>query len=147
MFIVLEGLDGAGTTTQAERLAGMLTKKGRTVVRTQEPTGEGDIGQLLRRILKKEVKVSAEALQLLFCADRAEHLKNTVVPALERGAVVISDRYYFSTVAYGSLTIPDYEWLYQLNRLFLKPDLTFLLSVSPETCLERIRMQRCWRTF
>ena len=137
MFIVFEGLDGSGSTTQAKLLAERLEKSGRATLLTKEPTDHSPIGKMIREILQHKWSTSAEGLQLLFCADRAEHLKNTIEPALNNHQIVICDRYFLSTLAYGGMNV-DIHWLKELNKFFIQPDLTFLLQLSPEKCLERI---------
>jgi len=146
-FIVFEGLDGSGQSTQAGRLVDFLNlpeqklKFGHTGVQiTKEPTSNL-IGGLIRSQLTHEWKSSQECLQLLFSADRAHHLEKEIIPLLERGVIVVCDRYFFSTIAYGSLDL-DKDWLFNLNKNFLLPDLTFLLKVSPKICVERIEKTR-----
>lgn len=137
-FIVFEGLDGAGTTTQAARLVHALVARGE-VIATREPT-DGPIGRLLRATLRGEPGAPAEvALPWLFAADRAEHLALRIEPALARGAWVVSDRYYHSTLAYQSLLHP-LERLLPLNP-FRAPDLTVFLRVPVEVGLERVRLR------
>ncbi len=103
-FIVFEGLDGSGQSTQAQLLKNYLEKeKNISPVLTKEPTRETPIGVLIRQVIQKEISVSPTALQLLFCADRSEHLEKVIKPALENGQWVISDRYFYSTMAFGSL--------------------------------------------
>lgn len=138
MFITFEGPDGAGSSTQAKLLAQRLKKEGYKVLLTKEPTPKEPIGTLIRAILQHKYDVSPEALQLLFCADRAEHLASEIKPALERGEFVVSDRYLLSTLAYGSLNLP-LEWLEKLNSNFRPPDLTFVFDLPVEVCLERIK--------
>ena len=135
-FIVFEGIDGAGLSTQAFLLQEYLKKKGFEVVLTKEPTNNL-IGGLIRASLKKEWKTSARALQLLFSADRSHHLEFEILPALEKGKIVISDRYFFSTIAYGMLEL-EKEWLKALNSKFLIPDITIILDVPVEVSLKRI---------
>ncbi len=147
-FIVFEGLDGSGQSTQADLLKNYLEKeKNISVVLTKEPTKELPIGALIRQVLKKEISVSPTAFQLLFCADRAEHLKKTIVPTLENKQWVISDRYFYSTIAFGSLDINNVDWLVKINEIFLRPDITFLLKVRPEICIKRIDENRGEREF
>jgi dTMP kinase len=138
MFIAFEGLDGSGSTTQARLLAERLQRTGRAVLVTKEPTSSNPVGLLIREALQHRWEVSPEALQLLFCADRAEHLRTEVLPALKDWQIVITDRYLFSTIAFGSWGVTDMEWLKQLNRLFPLPDLTLLLKLDPEECIKRI---------
>jgi len=146
-FIVFEGLDGSGQSTQAKLLKEFLEKEKKiSVILTKEPTNQAPIGVLIRQVLKKEIKVDPLALQLLFCADRAEHLKNVIEPALRNKQWVVSDRYFFSTIAYGSLNL-NFNWLIKLNENFLMPDIIFLLKVKPEICLKRIDVNREKREF
>jgi len=136
-FIVLEGLDGAGTTTQGARLAGWLRAAGREVVETREPTA-GPIGRLIRSSLRGEPDAPSErALPWMFAADRADHLDRLVLPALARGAWVVADRYLHSSLAYQSLVVPLDE-VYVLNRTFRVPDLTLFVEVPVEVALGRI---------
>lgn len=137
MFIVFEGLDGSGSTTQARLLAEALLKRGIEVLQTKEPVDGTPIGNLIRSALKKEWKVDPKALQLLFTADRAQHLAETIQPAQESGKTVISDRYLLSTVAFGSLSVPR-ETLLEWNSSFPRPDLTFLFRLDPKECIARI---------
>lgn len=147
MFIVFEGLDGCGKSTQVKLLKNYLEKeKGVSVVLVKEPTDQPPFGGLIRDILSKKIPVSPATLQLIFCADRAEQLECTVKPALAKGQWVVSDRCFYSTIAYGSLDL-DGDWLMKINENFLKPDMVFLLRVGPEKCLERIDQNRGERQF
>lgn len=141
-FVVVEGLDGAGHTTQAKLLGQFLEKMGKKVVLTHEPTMISEAGRLIDQILHEKEKISAEELQKLFAQDRKEHLQRRVIPALRRGEFVISDRYFFSSFAYGVSEGLDLEWLIELNNEFLPPDLSFILKVSSATCLRRIHKRR-----
>lgn len=137
MFIVFEGLDGSGQSTQADLLRDYLaTVLGKRTVLTKEQT-DGIIGGFIKSCLKKEWSVSPLTLQLLFAADRAHHLSKEIEPALNEGKIVISDRYFFSSFAFGSLNV-DIKCLKEINSQFRNPDLSFFLDVPPEVCLERI---------
>lgn len=136
-FIVLEGPDGGGTTRQSAFLAENLRQRGEDVVLTAEPT-DGKIGRDIRQILSTKPLPPADALQLLFCADRAEHVANVILPALEAGQTVISDRYALSTIVYGGALGVDTSWLEEINRHFPTPDLTLLTLPPFEICCERI---------
>jgi len=138
-FIVIEGLDGCGKTTQVELLAEELREQGEKVIETNEPTG-GLIGKLIRQVLEKKAVLSSDALQLLFVADRLDHLRNEIEPTLKRGEMVICDRYLWSTVAYGSLNL-DKNWLLSLHRYCSYPDISIFLEVEPKTCLQRIGLR------
>mgnify|MGYP003878235151 CR=1 FL=1 len=140
-FIVFDSLDGAGNSTQAKLLADFLNHIGKKTHLTKEPTSYL-IGGLIKSQLTGDWKSSPECLQLLFCADRAYHLEKEIIPLLKRGVNVISDRYFFSTMAYGNLAINDLNWLIKLNEKFILPDLTFFLKVSPKVCIERIKKDR-----
>ncbi|MEW2293673.1 dTMP kinase [Streptomyces sp. NPDC006743] len=141
-FIALEGGDGAGKSTQAEALADWIREKGHEVVLTREP-GATPVGKRLRSIL---LDVSSQGLShraeaLLYAADRAEHVDTVVRPALERGAVVITDRYIDSSVAYQGagrdLSPTEIARISRWATNGLVPHLTVLLDVSPETARER----------
>lgn len=140
IFIVLEGPDGSGQSTQTELLARWFKKNNRRVFVTKEPTNSL-IGGIIRSILKKEWQVDMKTLQLLFAADRAYHLRAEIEPFLKKGIDVISDRYILSTLAFGSLE-EELEWLKGINSKFLEPDLTFILNVPGKVCAERIARSR-----
>ncbi|MEU6535866.1 dTMP kinase [Streptomyces sp. NPDC047000] len=141
-FIALEGGDGAGKSTQAEALAEWIRSKGHEVVLTHEP-GATPVGKRLRSILLdvSSAGLSHRAEALLYAADRAEHVDTVVRPALERGAVVVSDRYTDSSVAYqGAGRDLSPTEIARINRWAtngLVPHLTVLLDVSPEAARER----------
>jgi len=138
-FIVIEGLDGCGKTTQVKLLAEKLRKQGEKVIETDEPT-KGPVGKLIRQVLEKKVILPPNALQLLFVADRGDHLRRTIKPALSAGKIVISDRYLWSTIAYGSLNL-DKNWLLSLHRYCLYPNISIFLEVKPKICLQRIGLR------
>jgi len=136
-FIVLEGLDGAGTTTQARLLAATLRERGHEVVETHEPT-DGPVGRLIRQALRgQDGAVHRSTLPWMFAADRADHLTRLVEPSLGAGADVISDRYLHSSLAYQSLD-RDLDQVYALNAPFRAPDLTLFVGVPVQACLDRI---------
>ncbi|MEU0965907.1 dTMP kinase [Streptomyces sp. NPDC005917] len=141
-FIALEGGDGAGKSTQAEALAEWIRAKGHEVVLTREP-GATPVGKRLRSILLdvSSAGLSHRAEALLYAADRAEHVDTVVRPALERGAVVISDRYIDSSVAYQGagrdLSPTEVARINRWATAGLVPHLTVLLDVEPETARER----------
>jgi len=136
-FIVIEGLDGAGTTTQLARLTDRLTAAGRRVLATHEPT-DGPIGRLIRQTLRGEPgAVDPACLPWMFAADRADHLSRRIEPTLRAGGVVLTDRYLHSSLAYQSLDLPLAD-VFALNRHFRVPDLTIIVDVPVAECLRRI---------
>lgn len=136
LFVVFEGGDGVGKSTQTQLLCGWLVATGRRVVRTFEP-GEGPVGAQIRRIvLSPETEnLAPRAEALLFAADKAQHVHAVVRPALERGDVVVSDRYIDSTLAYQGagrvLAQADLEHINGWATDGLRPDLTVLLDLEP----------------
>ena len=139
-FIVFEGLDGSGLSTQAMMLKEYLLKKREKVVLTKEQT-DNFIGGLIKSALKEHIKTSPLTLQLMFIADRSQHLDSEIEPALKEGKIIISDRYIFSTLAFGSLDV-NMEFLKTINSKFREPDLTFIIDCPPKVCLERISKER-----
>ena len=141
-FIVLEGLDGAGTTTQTERLAAALRAEGQAVLTTREPS-DGPVGTLIRQALTGRLvlpggagPLAPETLALLFAADRTDHLHAKVLPALEAGKVVLSDRYVLSSLAYQGASLPM-AWVDALNTYSIPADLTLFVGVAPEVAARR----------
>jgi len=145
-FIVFEGLDGSGTTTQVRLLKEWLEKEGQPVYITHEPS-EGPVGQLIKLALGGRLKslsnnnMDDKTLALFFAADRLDHLQNILLPHLKKGIHVISDRYYLSSLAYQSLTV-DVEWIGQINSQCLIPDLTIMLDVPVAVCKKRMSKER-----
>ncbi|MCD6412210.1 dTMP kinase [bacterium] len=138
-FIVFEGLDGSGQTTQATLLKDFLEKEGKKVLLTKEPTKNSPFAKKIEKILEKKEKISPFKLQKLFALDRAWHLEKEIIPALKKGKIVISDRYFFSSFAYGASEGLSLKNLIKLNQKFLLPDLTLILKVSPKKCIQRIK--------
>lgn len=136
-LIVLEGADGSGKSTHSALLADHLRARGHDVVTTAEPT-KGPIGRLIREVLSSKIPVSEEALALLFCADRAEHIKHIIEPALSDGKTVISDRYYYSSVAYQSVQGLSESWVSQINAFVPDPDIVVVLEIDTEEALRRM---------
>jgi dTMP kinase len=142
-FIVLEGIDGAGTTTQTERLVAHLRARGRPAQATREPSG-GPVGRLLREILLGQHRlpdgapVGGSTMALLFAADRVDHLQREVEPLLAAGTDVVSDRYLLSSLAYQAVEA-DRAWVASLARGVRRPDLTILVDLPIEVAAERRR--------
>ncbi|NQX10918.1 dTMP kinase [Microbacteriaceae bacterium VKM Ac-2855] len=146
LFITLEGGDGSGKTTQAQLLTEWLQQRGETVVRTREPGGT-DVGVQIREIVlhhRGDIDPRAEAL--LYAADRAHHIATKVRPAVERGEVVIQDRYIDSSVAYqGAGRVLDAQEVRGLSEWAtqdFRPHLTVLLDLAPEAARARLDAAR-----
>lgn len=142
-FVVLEGLDGAGTTTQARLLGDRLRSAGRRVYVTAEPSG-GPVGSIVRQVLTRRVAgpgggLDAAALALLFAADRLDHVTAEIAPRLARGVDVVSDRFTLSSLAYQGVTTGDMAWVETLNARAPVPDLVVFLRVRPALALRRRR--------
>lgn len=137
LFIALEGPDGSGTTLHTQLLCERLRKEGFDAVSTAEPT-DGFIGRFVRRALHENPPPPAAALQLLFCADRANHLDHLILPALKKKRIVVSDRYVPSTLTYGEALGLDPAWLAALNKKFIQPHLTIFLLPDLSVSLKRI---------
>ena len=138
-FIALEGVDGSGTTTQLTRVSEILSQRGLVVHQTMEPS-KGPIGVRIREILRGETKTPPDSLALLFAADRLDHLKREIEPAMTKGQVVLTDRYLISSLAYQSLDV-DLAFIETINARARKPDISILLRISPEDAALR-RAQR-----
>lgn len=140
-FIDIEGLDGSGASTQVKLVAKALRKERIKPYLTKEPT-KGPIGKLVRSALEGQWNsLPPASVQLLFAADRGKHLNEEIIPLLEKGKMIITDRYAWSSIAFGSVYLSK-EWLLDLNRDFILPDLTIFIEVSPEVCLERLTRER-----
>lgn len=137
-FIVLEGPDGAGKSLQGELLKKYIESGGHKVLLTKEPTNTSAASLKIADVIVRKQEIDPYELNKLFADDRREHLEKEIRPALMRGEIVIGDRYFFSSFAYGALGC-DLEAIIDLNKSFLKPDLTILLLVSPETCMNRLK--------
>ncbi len=151
LYIVVEGIDGSGKTTQVEKLTAFFQEQGRGVVRTREPRKEdGMIADLVQKILHGETKIPPVAFQYLFTADREMHHEELVIPSLKAGKVVISDRCFWSAIPYGMLDrkaeIDQKQQEYMLAaqcilsmyHQFIVPDYTFFLDIPLDVAVARI---------
>jgi len=141
VFITLEGPEGSGKSTQAQLLAAALSNRGYQVTVTAEPGGDPVAEEIRKIVLHSKSDIVPEAELLLYLAARAQHVRHIILPALERGEIVISDRFADSSFAYqGYARGIDLESLRELNHFAtggLTPDLTILLDVPVEFGLER----------
>jgi dTMP kinase len=150
-FIVVEGIDGSGSTTIVDRLVASMKAKQRAAHRTCEPS-TGPVGSMIRQILSHRIVVPGHGspgwatMALLFAADRLDHLQAEVMPHLRQGVMVISDRYDLSSLAYQSATAPPtgagegkdvVAWIRELNSRARRPDLTLVLDVTPDVAATR----------
>ncbi|MBX3412144.1 MAG: dTMP kinase [Pirellulales bacterium] len=141
ILIAVEGIDGAGKTTQVELLRQALVAVGEVVIASKEPTN-GPWGRKIRESAQQG-RMSADEELHAFIEDRKEHVAQLVQPALERGEIVILDRYYFSTIAYqGSRGMDVPELRQRMESLFPRPDVVLLFDARPEITLERIESLR-----
>ena len=138
-FIVLEGIDGSGTTTQARELSKYLKGRGRRVHLTRQPS-DGPIGKMIRGLLAKKegVEMNWEMLALLFAADRLRHWQEEVTPLLDDGVFVISDRYVLSSLVYQGHDCPE-SWVRTINQFAAVPDLTLMVTIDAERAYERVQ--------
>jgi dTMP kinase len=137
-LIAFEGIDGAGKTTQAEMLAAALRTAGRTVVVTKEPT-DGPAGQKIRELSTAGADITPEEELKYFIEDRTAHVRDVLLPGIDRGDVVISDRYFLSNVAYqGARGLAPADVLTKNEALFPHPDAVILLEVPPQEGLRRV---------
>jgi dTMP kinase len=135
-LIVIEGIDGSGSTTQSNMLVAWLQRIGVPAAFTSEPS-KGPIGTTLRLHLGKQIDLGGpQAEALTFAADRMDHVVSEIEPALANGTTVVADRYYLSSLAYQALSC-DLAWLREINRFAYRPDLTVFLAVPVDVGVAR----------
>lgn len=157
-FIVIEGIDGCGSTTISQRITAFLKSKDFGVTLTHEPS-EGPVGQIIRlalqgrligenyesdEVLGNSNSLDPKTLSLLYAADRADHTNIKIKPNLRENRIVISDRYLLSSLAYQGLALNNLEWILKINEPAITPDLTIFLNVSLENAKRRIQKDR-WK--
>lgn len=141
VFIVIEGLDGSGKTTQARLLAKKLSKK-YNIFLTTEPS-RGKIGSYIREYyLYEKQRLPTDVEALLFAADRLEHVKKELVPALDEGKLVICDRYLHSSLAYQGSSGLSIDWIRGINSKALQPDIGIFIDLAPEVVLKRLNRKK-----
>jgi dTMP kinase len=137
-FLVIEGCDGSGKTSQIKRLVEWLKEENIDFYLTDEPSEKG-LRTLIKSVVSSETKIDDGPLNaLLFTGDRRFHILTEVQPEMDKGKLVISDRYYHSTFAYQSSEGMDLDWLININKFSIKPDLTIIFDVPAEVSMERI---------
>ena len=149
-FIVLEGIDGSGTTTQAAEIKKRFDAMGLAAHVTAEPSG-GPVGSIIRQILSGRLVVRQHhgvstpnwtSMSLLFAADRQDHVEAEIWPNMREGVNVICDRYVHSSIAYQSVSAENedsIDWIWEINRHIRKPDLVLYLRVDPKEAAARCR--------
>ena len=139
MFIAVEGIDGSGKSTTIREIKRYLESKGEAVYLTAEPTTLAT-GKIVRNFLSEtnsDTPLIHEMLALAFAADRINHLREEIWPALRKKQTVITDRYFFSSIAYQSLNV-SYEWVKGINRFATLPDVLVFIDVSVDKAVERL---------
>lgn len=142
-FITFEGIDGSGKSTQIQRLAQWLQNKNIEVLCTREP-GATELGKQLRKYLLEEIiEILPMSEMLLFIADRVEHLERVIIPALNQGTWVLSDRFIDSTIAYQGyargINVPWIQKIHQIHPLSIIPDQIILLDLEVEKAYDRMK--------
>ncbi len=146
LFIVFEGIDGAGTSTQATLLDDFFKSKSIKTLKSFEPTNNV-IGSMIRSMLKKRIvpsidsndeQIDPRTLALLFAADRMDHIQNEIKPALKNNNVVIEDRYVLSSIVYQGKLTNNEQWVKELNKFTIEPDITFFIDTDYDIAFERI---------
>jgi dTMP kinase len=142
LFVVFEGIDGTGKSTQINLLQEKLRRLGYSVISTYEPT-DGPYGRKIRELFINRSTVSHEEELELFMADRRQHVEEVIRPALDKGQVVLCDRYYLSTVAYQGANGLDPDEILARNKAFAPvPDLALILELEPALGILRIQNHR-----
>lgn len=149
-LIVLEGIDGAGTTTQASKLKAAFEAHNLPVCVTAQPS-DGPVGSIIRQILKRRLGIRRSGgisppawttMALMFAADRQDHMESVIEPSLSDGINVVCDRYTYSSIVYQSVTSGEKDaaaWIAEINRFAIKPDLALYLKIRPEEAIARCR--------
>jgi dTMP kinase len=142
LLIAFEGIDGTGKSSQLQMLATTLEQLGRSVVITREPT-DGPYGRKIRSLFTSRAGITPAEELALFMADRREHVREVIEPALRAGRIVLTDRYYLSTAAYQGAAGQDPEAIMAANETFAPvPDLVLLLTLTSSQSVHRIRSLR-----
>lgn len=147
-LVVIEGMDGAGTTTQSKMLATHLSRVGYKVLSSAEPTGS-PIGQEIRNILAMPIANEPNLLTMLalcFAADRMYHVHYTLIPGLKQHDFVILDRYVLSSLVYQGLHLPT-SFVKEINQYAIKPDLTVILDLDAQEAHERLSQRAATKDF
>lgn len=142
VFIVFEGIDGSGKTYHLKVISEELRKLGYNIVSTKEPS-KSSVGTFLHHYVRQDRSpLLPKTEALLFAADRLEHVKRVITPTLRKGRIVITDRYFYSSIAYQGASGVNIDWIKELNQFAPKPDLCFLFDILPDYSLYRTKRKR-----
>ena len=142
VFICIEGLDASGKTTHAHRLVKSLLERGYTALYTTEPSS-GQIGKFVRTyILQRKKRIQTVVEALLFAVDRVDHIERIIKPAIKEGKIVVSDRYVYSSLAYQGATGLNLDWIEEINKFAISPDLAIYIDVPPEVVIKRLKRKK-----
>jgi len=142
LLICVEGLDKSGKKKQSKHIVKNLREMGFDAIYTSEPSN-GEIGKFIERyVLRRDKRIPIPAEALLFAADRIVHAESEIKPLLDKGKIVVSDRYIYSSLAYQGAAGLDLEWIMEINKMAPKPDLAIYLDVPAEVVMERIQKGR-----
>ena len=146
-FFVIEGTDGSGKSSLVKEFVKRLKKTGLDVIATEEPWYKDNVGGLIKKALyDKRESMDVRTLQLLYVANRSNHVNAVVEPGIRAGKTVVSSRYWMSTVVYGSSFSKDpnfdMDYLIKVNEIFIKPDAVFYIDVNPREAFRRLSLQR-----
>jgi len=142
LLVCIEGLDKSGKTTHSRLLVKDLNEMGYDAVYTREPS-LGEVGRLIRKIILHGRRRAPPVLEaVLFAADRFDHVEKEIKPALEEGKIVVSDRYLYSSLAYQGASGLDLDWIMEINRFALPPDLAIYIDVPVEVLAKRMGGKR-----
>ncbi len=146
-LITFDGIDGSGTSTHSRLLHEFLVQQGFNVLLTREPT-KGIIGRIIKNALQNECQIhQPEVYALLFAADRIQHVKEVIEPAIAHGQIVISTRYVESSLAYQAAQGLPREWIKAINKDIIWPDLTIILDINPQDAMSRIKKREKLESF
>ncbi len=146
-FFVFEGIDGSGKTFQVNEFAKRLKRTGVDVVATKEPWYEDSIGTLIKKALyDKKESMDVRTMQLLYVANRSNHVTKVVSPAIAAGKTVVCSRYWMTTAVYGNAFFKEYsidmKYFIKINEIFPTPDAVFYIDVNPKEAYRRLSLQR-----
>jgi len=142
IFICIEGLDASGKTTHAHRLVRSLLERGYEALYTTEPSS-GQIGKFVRtHILQRQKRIPTIVEALLFAVDRVDHVERTIRPAIKEGKIVVSDRYLYSSLAYQGAMGLNLDWIEEINKFAVSPDLAIYIDIPPEVVIKRLKRKK-----